>query len=89
MVSCLVVSVEATLIDGAIGDRNEEIRGGNGIIDLEKLATAFHDCMTEDQSFRRAGQYRRDFFQKVCERAEIVSFSVISVRSFPWLMKSL
>jgi hypothetical protein len=59
-----MVSVEATLIDGAIGDRNEEIRGGNGIIDLEKLATAFHDRMTEGQSFQRTGQYRRDFFKR-------------------------
>ncbi|KAI0286398.1 hypothetical protein BC826DRAFT_90903 [Russula brevipes] len=67
-----LLTVTRERLEGLLnGDRNEVIRGGNGIIDLEKLATTFHDRMAEGQSFQRAGQYRQDFFQNVCDRAEI------------------
>jgi hypothetical protein len=51
------------------------------MINQEKLATAFHDRMTEGQSFEKTGQYRQDFFKLVVERANFVRFSVIAAAS--------
>jgi hypothetical protein len=53
--------------------RNELDEGGL-IRRQERLATAFRDCMTEGQRFEITGQYRREFFEEVIDRANDVSF---------------
>jgi hypothetical protein len=62
----------------AIDDESEKGKIAENKTDVElcqaKLASAFRDRMTEGQSYQGPNAYRKDFYKKVTQLADEVSF---------------
>jgi hypothetical protein len=74
-----LLTVTRTALETIDGDREEGEMAEEDVIDRQaKLASTFRERMTEGQSYQGPNDYREDFYKKVTQEADKVSF-----RAFP------